>query len=281
MSKYTTELRFICEEFAGLDESRGYNSVDEVINASYLKIFDFDFPIFNEEYRSILEKKILIHFYTREICEETVGLWKLRLRDRLNMVMPYYNKLYESELIEFDPMVNIDEHIDDDYNKWKTDDVTRTDDLTERTDGTTTRNGQEQTTSNRKNTNTDNHNDWELYSDTPQGSIDRIDLEQNAYLTNATHSYGTGGTIVDQENSGSNKQEHSGTTVGQSVKNTGTQTRNGVAHTNNEGDKNIKGMDMTKLGNTPSKMLKEYRELFLNIDLMVMNELEELFIQLW
>lgn len=265
MSKYTTELRFICEEYAGLDDSVGYSSVDEVINASYLKVFDFDFPIFSEEYRSVLEKKILIHFYTREISEETVGLWKLRLRDRLNLIMPYYNKLYESELIEFDPMVNIDQHIDDDYDRNREDHSKRTDDLTETRSGSST--------GNKMNTNTDNHNDWELFSDTPQGSIERIDLEHNAYLTNATHSYGAGGTISDEEHS-------SGTSSGL-TKNTGDQYRDGSSATQHRGDKNIKGMDMTKMGNTPSRMLKEYRDLFLNIDLMVMNELEELFIQLW
>lgn len=281
MSKYTTELRFICEQFAGLDESVGYNTVDEVINGSYKKVFDFDFPIFDEAYRDELEKKIILHFYTREICEETVGLWKLRLRDRMNMIMPYYNKLYESELIEFDPMVNIDEHIDDDYDKNRTDDTTRTDNLTDTTTGHVSKTGQSATGKDGTNTNTDRHNDWDLFSDTPQGAIDRIDLDQNAYLTNARHTYGDGGTIVDEEHTTINANKTDNESSLEVAGHTGTQRRNGIVHTNNVNDKDIKGMDMTKMGSTPSKMIKEYRELFLNIDLMVMNELEELFIQLW
>lgn len=281
MSRYTTEVRFICEQYAGLDESEGYNSVDEIINGSYQKVFDFDFPIFDEAYRDELEKKILLHFYTREICEETVGLWKLRLRDRMNMIMPYYNKLYESELIEFNPMINIDEHIDDDYDKKRTDNLIRTDNLTDTTTGNKHRSNESDGRSTSHNTETDNHNDWELYSDTPQGSIDRIDLEENAYLTNATHSYGNGGTI---DNSGGGTS-HSTSTGDDSyldvAGHTGTQTHTGGVRTENVNDKQITGMDMTKMGSTPSKMIKEYRELFLNIDLMVMNELEELFIQLW
>ena len=104
MSKYTTEVRYICEVNSGLNESVGYSKIEDVITGAIPKIFDFDFPIFDESYRIVLERKILKHFYTREICEETVGLWKLRLDTRLNEIMPYYNKLYESELIKFDPL---------------------------------------------------------------------------------------------------------------------------------------------------------------------------------
>lgn len=106
MAKYTTELRHICESFAGLDHSVGYQSIKDVLDDSWDKVFDFDFPIFDENYREPLCKKILKHFYTREICEETVGLWQLRLDDRMNEIMPYFNKLYESELISIEPLVN-------------------------------------------------------------------------------------------------------------------------------------------------------------------------------
>ena len=108
MSKYTTEVRFICETEAGYTESKGFNSIDNILDIAAPKIFNFDFPIFDENYRLPLEKKILRHYYTREISEETVGLWKLRLQDRLCMIMPYYNKLYESELLEFNPLYDVD-----------------------------------------------------------------------------------------------------------------------------------------------------------------------------
>ena len=115
MSKYTTELRFICEESAGLAHSEGYTSIDSVLDKSRDKIFDFDFPIFDENYRIPLENKILKHYYTREIGFETVGLWKHFLGMRMNEIMPYYNKLYSSELIEFNPMYDVD--LTTDYNK--------------------------------------------------------------------------------------------------------------------------------------------------------------------
>ena len=39
MSKYTTEVRFICEQKAGLEESVGFDQIDSVIAKSWDKIF--------------------------------------------------------------------------------------------------------------------------------------------------------------------------------------------------------------------------------------------------
>ena len=108
MSDYTTQIRFICESKSGLTESVGFSGIMEIIENSVDDIFDFEWPIFDEAYRVPLEIKILRHFYTREICEETFGLWQLRLCDRLNVIMPYYNQLYKSELIKFNPMYDVD-----------------------------------------------------------------------------------------------------------------------------------------------------------------------------
>ena len=108
MSRYTTEVRYICEKYAGLDKSAEYTDVKEVINNSWEKIFDFDFPIFDEAYKPILCKKIIKHYYTREIGLETVALWKLKLDTLMNEIMPYYNKLYQTELLSFNPLYDAD-----------------------------------------------------------------------------------------------------------------------------------------------------------------------------
>lgn len=108
MSKYTTEVRFLCESLTGHDESVGYNSVNDILEDAAPIIFGFNYPIFDEAYRLPLEIKILRHYYTREISEETYGLWKMRLEDRMNVIMPYYNQLYRSTLLEFNPLYDVD-----------------------------------------------------------------------------------------------------------------------------------------------------------------------------
>jgi len=162
MSKYTTEVRYICESYAGLSESVGYNDVEKVIGDALPKIFDFDFPIFDENYREVLERKIIKHFYTREIGFETVGLWKLKLNTKLNEIMPYYNQLYNSTLLEFNPLYSVNKTI----HRGGDGKLTRQGTDTVRERGT------------RDVTNTNK------YSDTPQGTLENI--VNDTYLTNAT-----------------------------------------------------------------------------------------------
>lgn len=82
-------------------------TVDELIEAD----FDFglqDYPIFDATYRAGLNQKILDHYRMYEIGQETDGLFKFTLNRRMNEIMPYYNKLYESERIEYDPLSTMD-----------------------------------------------------------------------------------------------------------------------------------------------------------------------------
>ena len=94
MSKYTTELRYICEVLSGKDSSKGYNDVDSIVHLAAPIIFNVQFPIHNEEHRLDLEKMILRHYYTREIAAETFGLWQLWLNNTMCEIMPKYNELY-------------------------------------------------------------------------------------------------------------------------------------------------------------------------------------------
>lgn len=113
MSMYTTELRYICETMTdepleNFDNLKGVRRIDAIIDSSKGNIFDFDYPIFDEAYRGILEKKIIRHYYTREIGAETFGLFQLYLSDKMNEIMPYYNQLYASELLSknISPLTN-------------------------------------------------------------------------------------------------------------------------------------------------------------------------------
>ena len=93
MSTYTTELRYILESYAGLDSSTEYPSIDKVIEKARAKLFDFNYPIFDESYRNHLESLICLHYYRREIGFETVGLFKMYLERTMKEIMPYFNQL--------------------------------------------------------------------------------------------------------------------------------------------------------------------------------------------
>lgn len=65
-----------------------------------INIFDFNYDLFDENYRVHFEKMIIEHFYFREIGHETVFKFKHFLKLKLKLIMPYYNKLYLTENME-------------------------------------------------------------------------------------------------------------------------------------------------------------------------------------
>ena len=159
MSKYTTEVRFICEQKAGLTESVGFEQIDSVIAKSWDKIFTTKCSFFDEKYRSVLCAKILKHYYTREIGMETAGLWMLWMNRRMEEIMPYYNQLYRSAQLEFNPFHDVDYYREGN----------RKNDGTSRTNGS--------------NTSAQNNTTRDLYSETPQGAL--YGVESETYLTDA------------------------------------------------------------------------------------------------
>jgi len=62
------------------------------------------YPIFDEDYRKVLNGKIIDEYYNREICTETIDNFKFYLRKKMDQIMPYYNKLYASEQLEYNAL---------------------------------------------------------------------------------------------------------------------------------------------------------------------------------
>ena len=89
MAAITMELRKVIEAVGGI-ENLGLN----------------DYPIFEESYRPTLNKRIVDHFKYREIGHETIDMFIDRLSEKMNLIMPVYNKLYETTLYEFDALTS-------------------------------------------------------------------------------------------------------------------------------------------------------------------------------
>lgn len=361
LSKYTLEVRNICESLVARSERAKFMDVNEVIKLARPNIFNFDYPKWDSEYNEMLEEKILRTYYMREIGVETYGLFKLRLQVKLNDIMPYYNKLYESEKLKFDPLKEIDlstvytKEGNSSYEKLverilneviaKNGVVVKTDsrDLTEGGGETHTENktnGRVEDLSKHtaddkyltsesitdedvvgqsdSNTNQDG-NDWSLFSDTPQGTTSNINLGSNDYLTNATRKIGESETLdnttfsnsknqniegnVSEHNTGNVLQNNS---VDETEEKTGNKefnkTENLTGNSNEsitdesnkdrtdnkkeDGSRNsIEEFTQTMTGKNSVKsysaLVKEYRHTFLNIDRMVIEEMTDLFINLW
>lgn len=92
---FTMLLQDVIEEYPSRDD--------------FIKDFLSDYPIFDEEHRPVLNNKIIDHYLLREIGRETVPMFKLSLKRKLNEIMPPYNKLYISERDSvYNPLVTTD-----------------------------------------------------------------------------------------------------------------------------------------------------------------------------
>lgn len=226
MSKYTTEVRYICEYYAGFDESQEY-PVNQIIDAALPKIFDFSFPIYAESHRTDLERKIIKNYYFREIGEETAALWKVKLDNKLNMIMPYYNQLYAIAAKDYDIFNDVD------YIR----------------EGNRT--GANASTDSSNTSAAGSAESWDLFSDTPQGSI--TDVSDQDYLTNARKVNGSNSNTENRSSShsGSDSDEHY---------------------------ERIHGKMGTK---SYSELVVAAREAVMNIDMMIVQECSDLFMNIY
>lgn len=250
MSKYTTQLRFYLETLAGFEEST--SGVSEVLNASWPKVFNFEFPLFDESYKETLCKKILLHYYTRELGTETVGLWQLRLQAKMNEIMPFYNRLYQALADDFNILYSTEMYTEHEHND--SEDSTR--DYS--TKGKNTGSGNDSS----KATQSSEDNSTNRFLDTPQGGLDGI-LESD-YLTNAT--------INDSSNSSTNtiNNEHSTTTNSESTsKDVYGSDKAGTAFEHRYGS------------NDRYKAVEKYNAELFNIDMRIINDLSDLFMKIW
>lgn len=286
MSKYTTELRYLIEN-------------------------DFDiglknYPIFDENYRELLNQKIINHYYFREIGMETAELFKRYLNTTMDEIMPYYNQLYKSELLEFNPFYNVDKTIVSDKNNNSVSDfignTTGKNQQNADTENTQTNNGKQQTTTaatsvgesvgNSKGSGKTTNKSKRVSSDTPQGflSINSIDNETYASAaemangetvneftvndTKATSSNSENGT-TDQTNVAETKAKGNTTSTATTETDTANKT------TSNDFENYVSHVIGKSEGETYSEMLLKFRDTFLNIDMMIIDELKTCFMMIY
>lgn len=273
-ARYTTLIRDICEFYAN-ENTNGLSNINDVLDKSWNVIFTNNWEIFDESYRKILCEKILRKYFTREICAETVELWKLWLDATMCEIMPTYNQLYVSTLIKYDVFNNVD--VTTTFEKSGKEDSKNTGSINTTDSGTQTNTGK--STGNVKGTtksdNKNNATEWDLHSDTPQGGIDGVENEQ--YLSDATkrtNNSNADSTVTNSENNS--------TEINNTLKTLNTQTNSntnkGTKELSEEWTQRIFGKNN---GQSNASLLKDFRENILNIDQMIIKDLEPLFFQLW
>lgn len=159
MSKYTTQLRWIVEQTLN---DAGKPLVEDSWPFAYKTLGLDDYPLFDEAYRETLNNKIIRHYYTREIGAETVGRFRMFVRDAMHLIMPYYNQLYESERLAKGMEPLGDRNLKHTEHAW----------------GNASNTGE--------NTSQSSANQQNVFQDTPQNEMIPTQIKKLQYATNVT-----------------------------------------------------------------------------------------------
>lgn len=168
------------------------------------------YPIWKEEHREELEKKIIDHYYMRQIGFETFGRFKHELNTRMREIMPYYVEMYRTTLFNYNPIENynmVEEFTEDGTNSGKSKGAT-----------------------------------LEKYNDTPMTEIENLKDHLDHHISSATQN----------DSEASSEGSHSTLNKGKRQGNIGT--------------------------TTTQSLIKQEREIILNLDVMIIEELKDLFL---
>lgn len=218
MNRYTIEL-------CNIEEDLGYN------------LFDENFPFYEPSLREHFVKKFYDRYRFREIGAETIYRFKLMLNGRLNLIMPYYTQLYQTEL------------------ESKKCNFMLNKDLKETFVREITGQNNVESTSSTNTTGESNSTSEGRFLDTPSSKV--TDEELEGYLTNAQKDKVNGRTTAN-----------------------GTSTNTSLGNNNQRETTDL--VSQGNIGITSSgQLLEDWRKILINIDMMILDELKDLFFGLY
>lgn len=187
MSKYTIELR---ELFTPVKFTPTLFTREQVEN--FFKDYELNDFLTTEQIEVInnfgvwnkdkLARKIVDHYYMREIGFETIAMFRHYAKVTMQELMEEYLPLIYSASIKYDPLVNVD--------------------FTETFNRNATNEANVNNTGNSISTSNNNSSSLGINSDTPQGNINKNDILKGKYATSTTATENSG-TINDTTNTNS------------------------------------------------------------------------------
>ena len=261
MAKYTEKLGVLIK--AGFFGENGKDLI------SY-------YPIYKEEEREELNKKIIEHYWNWEIGAETPARFKFFINRKLNEVMPLINQRWESQWMYvkgYNPLWNIG--LTDSYtrevkntNKNKT---TNTTDTTDKSNSNTTM----ENTSTGKTSVSNEDKSTLVYNEVPASGITETDIDNNTFVTNYNRNRNVG--LNTTNTNSQNKTETDTTTKNQS-------SVEGETISNDEGntiETFTHRQDGSSAGLSFSHAIGQWRQILINIHMEVIEALEPCFLCLY
>ena len=209
--------------------------------------FDYEFYSDNHQDKETFEKLFISHFYFREIGFETPERFKVKLQAKLNLIMPYYRQL---AMTEWDKVRSVEQ-------------MMTSKNLTETTEHTQSIQGNSETQSNQSSTSNASQNTTSSNESKSSNLADGVSQSSlnDGYLTSSGKTEQTDNT--QSEATGNANQSILGNNEQQLTEKT-TFTSNG--------DIGIQ---------TPAYALTEWRKVIINLNQMIIDECEDLFMKIY
>lgn len=244
MSKYTMELRRVCDIYTREQVENWFKdyNINDYLRPEEIQILNKN----NMWSKEKLAKKIVDHYYMREIGFETPALFKHYAKVTMNEIMEEKLPLLYSRAIEYDPLINVD----------FTETFTRTIDSEGNSEGTTNTNGTSESSSDSTSSN------FGITNNTPQQRITKQSLDSGIYASTTNQNDAT--TSIEDSTTTSNNSSMSSSNDS-SMEEHYSRTQRG-----NSG-----------VSATAQKMVEQYRDNIRAIDKEIIEELHILFMGLY
>ena len=263
------------------------------------KVFNFDYDFYTDDpnIKQAFETKFIDRYMFHEIGFETPYRFKHYLKERLNSIAPYYKQLYETELKSKDIEFLLNKDLKETFireielEKNATNDTTMS--TTNDTTSSSTENSNNSLTSNTIENNDITGNETKsdnLVSDFKESNLDNgnadLSLKQG-YLTNVNNKHDV--TTSSSNNTLNENKENSITSSMQDEKTSNLSTKlksTGVNNSiNNENENQTETTTLISRGNigvtSSAELLKQWREVLINIDNLIIEECRDLFMTIY
>lgn len=251
-------------------------TIAEMMNNGFTQnIFptNYDFYLDDAQARKAFEDKFIKHYYYREIGFETPFMFIQKLESHLLLNMPYWKQLYQTELESRNINFLLNKDLLETVTHTVTESGTNTQSGTNEQTGTSEQTGENKSTATNEITSSESGVTTGKQSSLADG-VAQASLGDD-YLT------GVNATDTDNETSSNSSQSSSDTqNISQSQSITQTQNING---------KNTKTVSETNelvsrgnIGITSSaQLLKEWREVLINMDKIIIESCDDLFMKIY
>ena len=235
--------------------------IRQMIDNSLIGLFTFEYDFYsdNPKDKEEFEKLFVQWYYFREIGFETPERFKLKLQAKLNMIMPYYRQL---ALTEWDKVRTVEQMMTSkNLKETSTHEQSITGNNESSSNGQSNQSGKSSSTQHQSTTNTQNGKSSNLSDGVSQASL------QDGYLTSTSSVDDKGNQTLSGATSDNTEVKSSQNTSG-----TNNQVLTESTTFTSEGDIGIQ---------TPAYAITEWRKILININQMIIEECNDLFMKLY